>query len=712
MPSFPSIIPQLLFIDPIGTYGCAFDHRVVFDGAASTGANTKITSATAAFVAADLNKRIVLTGAGASGAMYVGTVTNIDSATQVTVSPVISTTVSAKGLQIHTDDLAAWTNLINDLNNSTYPGGVIQMRSAGPVTGFTNRSGVSSVLPTITKTVHFEGIGGGHNADIGDYTKAGGSCIAYVGTTAAPTAFGAFLTIAPTLGVTAQSLKQVILSHFWLDCRNGDGSAALKGLSLQSCSGFEIDDFFVIDAAAVAMEFTVVAPGVATPAAGSLGEAKDCTRGHVRNSSVRVLDSPTGAQITAVTTTTAVALSNGTPQTLAGIGANTLTTSGYAWVATACGYPVLVNYTGGGGGASLTGCTVSVMDAINAPTTVSGSNIVQAVPGNACAMFLTGDAGANANLTLFENIQISHGTTWGPAAVEFGNSDSIDMINFVINGGNNTNDGAINRIRKPGVRLNGSNTSATLASRNNTFRGGSAGGNPIGTPPGANFGGVSNMGLLNTGAHLLAQAGPNYWDLYQLGNGEPVPIIEGNSAFQWTPNGGFVPGVLSCNPLAQTAIVNAITQVTGSLIAIPPQGLQVGTLIRWTISGTTTPTATATNIVVRMGTAGTTADAAIATDAPTSAAVTGVFKLVIELSIRTIGAAGAGSGYCTFHYSSPLATGGIQGAVNVAIREATMAAFTTTTAQQYLSVSILTGAAGSSVTPRTCFVECLKPASP
>lgn len=74
------------------------DVRAVADGVANTGADTKVTSATAGFGAADLGRSVVLVGAGAAGIDYVGAITAVDSATQVTVSPVISTTVSGDGI--------------------------------------------------------------------------------------------------------------------------------------------------------------------------------------------------------------------------------------------------------------------------------------------------------------------------------------------------------------------------------------------------------------------------------------------------------------------------------------------------------------------------------------------------------------------------------------------------------------------------------------
>lgn len=74
--------------------------RTLHDGAADTGANTKITSATAQFTAADRGRSIVLVGAGVSGADYVGAITAVDSTTQVTVSPTILTTVTGQDLTL------------------------------------------------------------------------------------------------------------------------------------------------------------------------------------------------------------------------------------------------------------------------------------------------------------------------------------------------------------------------------------------------------------------------------------------------------------------------------------------------------------------------------------------------------------------------------------------------------------------------------------
>lgn len=702
MPLYPQQTP-VLFIDPISQYGCAFDHRVTFDGACNVSTSTTtINSATINFTNSDLNKRIVLTGAGSSGAQYVGTIQAIQSSTAVTVSPALSTTVTTKGLQVHTDDLPAWTNLISDLNNSTYAGGIIQIKAPWVAGAFTGRSGISSFLPTITKQVHIEGFGMAGTSDSGDYTKDGGCCIAYVGTSNAPTAFGAVLTIAPVAGATNQHIDGAVLRNFWIDCRNGDQNEALKGISLQSSFGHTIENVFVNDACAVGMEMLVISPGTSN----ALGEAKDCSRGMIRNVRFRCLDAPAAAPAAFTTTTTAVALTTtGQSFTLAAALTNQ-PTAGYVWMMTATGYPVLVNYTGGGGTTTLTGCTVSLQDTINTPTTVSGSNVVQAYPGNGCALLLDGDATANCNLNHFDTIITSHGTTWGPAAINLRNSDSNEFTNVVINGGSNTVINATNRVTKPGVRFNASALSQAtgLSSRNNVFKSGS---------PGA--GGFSVMGVNNTGAVLTTQSGPTIWEDMQMGNGEPIPTIEGNVYVMWWPNGGtglpHAAAPVAALTTGQTISAATSTLITGSLLAIPPQGFQVGTTYRWTIFASKTSSAgtASRSFFVRIGTTGTTSDTAVATitsGAGTAATDAGVF--IITMTIVTLGATAAA--VCQFWMTHNGNTAGWSTTPSQA-STATMATFNSTTAQQFISVSITTGAS-ETATINACMCEVVKPANP
>ena len=655
-----------------------------------------------------MGKRVVLTGAGASGAQYVGTVSSINSTTSINVSPNTTTAVSAKGLQIHTDDLTAWTNLITDVNAATYAGAVIAIETPNGATpfgasGFTGRSGISSFLPTISKQVRISGFGGMFNSNIGDYTKGGGCCIAYAGTSNAPTAYGAVMTFAPVAGANNQNLKNVTLEHFWIDCRNGDQNQALKGLSLQSCFAWQLNDFFVNDPLAVGIELLVISPGTS----GALGEAKDCSRGSARQVCVRALDatsSPGALSTTPTTTTTAIALSTtGQSLTLAAAITNQQT-SGYVWVQTNLGYPVLVNFTGGGGTTTLTGCTVSLQDTINAPSTVSGSNVVAAQPSNGCGVVHDGDLTANANLNHWDTCQVIHGTTWGPSAMEFRNSDSNEMTNCVMNGGSATALAQPNRITKPGIRFTGSNSNAGMASRNNVFKSGSAG-----------VGGVSNMGILNTNAILSAQAGPNTWTDYQLGNGEAVPVVEGNSYFTWNPNGGVgldvCPAPVAVTP--QTLVAATQTLIAGSLLAIPPQGWQVGMTLRWTLRMTKTAAGAAIpgTFLILVNTTGTSAGGGtVATMALTSVgtAVADTGSVTIDFCVHSIGATAAGVAHLVMTHG--LQTTGWM-AVQMQEIDATMATWNSTTAQEFVMLCMTSGAA---VVPTItqCYLEVLKPANP
>jgi hypothetical protein len=671
------------FYDAQADFGFVGDLVTVFDGACSTAANTKITSATAAFTTnAKVGQRITLAGAGASGAQYTGTIAAIDSATQVDVSPAISTTVSAKGLSFGTDNGAAITLMQNTVNNATFPGARILFgRSPTNAFGFPARV-------VFNKPAQIEGIGGGHTADTGDYTRIGGTRLAWWGTDSdSGVNYSAFFEFSPS-GV--QSLKRVAFRSCWLDCRNGDQNEALFGLKLNSCHGFMLNDFFIMDALAV---------GLITNVDADPTEAKDTTRWSIKNFCVRELDNPqAGAMTTPILMTSAVTLS-ATPQSLT-VAANTLPAAGYCWVASNMGYPVLVRYTGGGGTTTLTGCVVSAEEAINAPATVNGSNVVQAVPSNAACTLFDGATTANTCCALMEMSQLSHGATWGPAAMEYRNADSIECQQIMINGGNATADGAINRTRKPGVRFCGSNSSDTLAARNNVFKGGSAG-----------AGGVFVAGVLNTGSRMSAMPGPNYWSLYQMGNGEPIPVVEGSAFFDWQPNGGFGYGQRGSGSVADQAISAAtLTLITGSLIQVPPQGFQVGAKFRWKLRCSKTAAGVAArNFFIRIGTAGTTADGIVAQF--TSGTPTGAVDradIEIEMTIRTLGASATATAHQTLNHDLD-ATGFVNKAGEVIA--GSMSAFNSTTAKQFIGLSLTTGAS-EAITVQSCGVECINPANP
>jgi len=664
-------------------FGFVGDLVTVFDGACSVASPSKITSATAAFdVNALVGQRITLAGAGAAGAVYVGAITAIDSAGQVNVSPNISTTVAAKGLGFGTDNTAAIAAMVAAVNNAAFPGArVFFGRSFSNAYGFPTRV-------VFNKPVQVEGIGGGHTADTGDYTRIGGTRLAWWGDSIdSGVAYSAFFECSP---VGVQSLKRVAFRSCWLDCRNGDQNEYLFGLKLHSCHGFMLDDFFIMDALAV---------GLITNVDADPTEAKDTTRFSIKNFCVRELDNPTPAMTAPILMTSSVTLTTA-PQNLT-VAANTLPAAGYLWTVCNNGYPVLVKYTGGGGTTTLTGCVVSAEEAVNAPLTLSGGNVVQAVPGNAACVLFDGATTANTCCGAIEMIQLSHGTTWGPAAMEYRNADSIDCQQPMINGGNATNDGAINRIRKPGVRLCGSSSSDTLAARNNVFKGGSAG-----------VGGVNVMGLNSVGTRISAMPGPNYWSLYQMGNGEPIPVVEGNAFFDWQPNGGFGYGQRGSASIADQVVAAAtLTLLTGSLILVPPQGFQVGTKFRWKLRGSKTAAGTAVrNFFIKIGINGTTADGTVATflslGAVTAAVDIGDWE--VEFTVRTLGAAATAVAHLVMQHQ--LAATGLS-ANNPDVNVGTMAAFNSTTPKLFVSLCLTTGAS-EVITMQSCGVECINPANP
>ena len=466
----------------------------------------------------------------------------------------------------------------------------------------------------------------------------------------------------------------------------------MTGIILNSVSGWMVDNVFVNDTAAVGIRFSVTGPGNAN----ALGEAKDSTRGMMTNTRFRVIDIPllpdAGMTVVPVTTTSAVTLST-TGQSLT-VGANSFLAAPYVWVETAAGYPVLVSCTGGGSTTTLTGCSISADDAVDTPATLSGGYVAEAVPGNAAAMTFGGDLTANTCLNHFDTIIVEQGGftdggLWGPAAIEAKDDDSNVFVNVVVNGGDAhaaISSPAINRLNKPGVRLDGSNSSALMASRNNYFISGSPG-----------IGGVSVMGLTGASAVLLAEASANYWLHQELGNAEPEPNVENNTYFGWSANGAWSPELVSTKPLVSPQSLTAATQtiINGSIVAVPPQGWQVGTILRWTMHMTKTAAgaATAGTFAILVNTTGTVAGAGTiasmaTTSVGTTAADTGTAE--IDLTVTATGTSAAGVAHLRFTHGLQT-TGWL--AVQMQEIDATMTAWNSTTAQEFVMVTMTSGAA-------------------
>lgn len=686
---------------------------------ASTGTPTTITDSANPFqpFASNLNyyvgKRITLAGAGAAAAVYVGTITAVGGAGTITVTPGISTTVTNRIASFGTDNTAAVAahNLLVNTTNALFPSVNVRFGQS-----LTNAYGLPTPLSFI-RTGQIEGIGGGHTADTGDYSRIGGTRLAWWGTSCdGGVAFGAVVTFSPT-GV--QSLKKPAMRSCWIDCRNGDQNNGLIGLKMASCQGWALDDFFVMDPMAIGIWYDV---------ATSPTEARDCTRGLATNLGFRCLDNTSGpVAVTLTPTTTSSAVNIATAQSLTLAAANGIRAgSDYIWVQTIIGKPTLARYTGGGGTTTLTGVICAAEDAFNNPTTAAGSNVVQCSPSNSCAIYLNGGTGANTCCNTFIEVAISHGSAWGPGAVEFGNSDSNDFQSPYVNGGTRAIFGGApnNRQTKPGIRMNGSNTSASLASRNNTFKGGDPGSLPI-TNGGAEF-----MGALNTGAMMLAPSGPSYWELHQMGNGAPPPTVEVGASLFWSGNGMFREGGLN-SVVANQALTAAVANVvTGCSVVVPPQAWQVGTTLRWKVALTKTAVGIAWTANIRQHSSLTAGGGTlIATAAFTATAAIDSGWLEVELvctNISTPSAAVALARYRASHNLSTAAglyTGAVTPAPSPAVTafqsfegQFTMATFNAQAPSGgptflFLEIVPTTAATVMTVLPPS-HLECLKAANP
>lgn len=668
-------------------------------------------------VGRDEGKWIEVQGAGVGGIPLVTTILSVASSTVCTLSVAASTTVVANsagpviiGVAFGTDNTLAIGRMQTLVNttNATFPGVKIEF-------GQSSTNAYLFQVPVLfNKPCQIEGIGGGYTSDVGDGTRVGGTRLVWCGSSSdGGTLFGAFIAFAPT-GV--QSLKRVALRHLWIDCAGIAQNQALIGLKLSSCQGFMIDDFYISNALAYGIYL-----GIGTTPT----EAKDTARFSITNHCSRQLDNSwlNLPMIAPILMTTGAVLTQ-TPQNLTAA-ANTLPAGGgYAWTATTAGTPVLFHYTStsGGSGVTINNAVIALEDVVTTPTTVNSGNVVQATPSNACAIGLSGGTAANTNLGIIQMLQISYGTTWGPAAMEFYNSDSVICEQIVMNGGNHTNDGIINRYRREGVRYNGSIVSTALAARNNVWR--------DGDPGGPSGGGISCMALTNAANTLMTSiSGPQYIDLMQMGNGAPVVNREAVTASNtqgaagaianWTGNGMFRPGLLGPTATATQALTASVAcPVAGCVVAVPAQGFQIGTRLRFTVILTKTAVASVNHIFnVRLTTNGANSGGTvIATITRASTNVVDTGKVTIDFVV-----AGPLGGSCaalaTYTISRSLATAtGLDSAVATSTLTASMNMTVFNSAlpssgPAFLAFEITPGAA-EVLTVLDAYTECLSGGNP
>jgi hypothetical protein len=139
----------------------------------------------------------------------------------------------------------------------------------------------------------------------------------------------------------------------------------------------------------------------------------------------------------------------------------------------------------------------------------------------------------------------------------------------------------------------------------------------------------------------------------------------------------------------------ADTYITGSGLTVPTgMLLQVGTRFKWRFYITKTAAGVASPVfTIRVGTAGTTADAARVTFTQVAAQTAAVDAAFVEISaiLRNVGAAGVlAAGLCMNHV---LATTGFS-TLGTNVQQVTSAGFDTTVAGTIIGVSVNPGAAG------------------
>lgn len=101
----------------VKSYGAKGDMRLVTDAAMTSGSAT-VTSASAAFTAADVGKSVRVGGAGAAGVDLYTTVSSVTNSTTAVLAANASTTVASAQFRVATDDTAAIRNAIAAALNS------------------------------------------------------------------------------------------------------------------------------------------------------------------------------------------------------------------------------------------------------------------------------------------------------------------------------------------------------------------------------------------------------------------------------------------------------------------------------------------------------------------------------------------------------------------------------------------------------------------
>lgn len=207
------------------------------------------------------------------------------------------------------------------------------------------------------------------------------------------------------------------------------------------------------------------------------------------------------------------------------------------------------------------------------------------------------------------------------------------------------------------------------------------------------------------GSKVVTNVGGNLSSTLDDGSGN---VVVGGTI---TAGGVATSPVVKSTSVAPSAALNTVeTIIGGPLTLVAGTTLKVGSKIRLIAEGTCTASvANASTFNLRAGTLGTTADASVATWAVTSAAAGSniPFRVTIELTVQTLGAAGTAFGSMVVLVTG-LATGVSQGiaAFPVTVIASTSSTFATTTATK-LSLTYLSAASTTTSTFADVSIEVL-----
>lgn len=575
--------------------------------------------------------------------------------------------------------------------------------------------------------VHEAGVAGTTTADVGSFVAAGGSWLYYNGP------LGDFIMTHVPISGTAnyqqgENLKGIQVTDLNFAASGTSlGYGYCQGLRLLSCVGWYAKNLFVNEPAFLAYEFS-------TLGAGMLGEAADCTRGTAINLRFRCLAGPaaTAAQISAAGT--AITAGAGTNiNTFAGAGTiATAALTAAAWPAGTGGVGLayvqaidqltgnvmdyLVSYTGNAG-PGLTGVTTlglwwnqanATTLAAAAPATgnpkpnallFAGALVRPAYAAWAIGMRMHGSLTANTSINTFLRASGAH---WMGAAAYLGNSDTNHFHGMTWNRSTAGTPTGIGWDVQGCTAIGFVSGQAVAVSRNNVWWGGDPG-----------SGGVNIRGTNSYG--YTGPATPNRWISYELGNGAPIPVVGTGAYFTWEGNGTFTPGPIGVVSTTTQAVPVAVTLITGTSVPVPPQGFQIGTTLKFTIKLAKTAAGVAAwQAICKIGTANTTADAAISTI--TSLANTAAIDagtLTVTVIVDSLGAAATARVFWHLDHVLTATTGlgALTGQVTLTPCVVTTATFNSTAPAQFIHIDFTPGAAAV-MSVYQAFAECVKAGNP